>query len=83
MADLCCTTQDMVIGAYYLTSVKEDALGAGRSFISPEEAWMAYDAQELSLQAPIKVRIAGDLIETTLGRLIFQEALLQICKAVI
>ncbi|NLG86394.1 MAG: DNA-directed RNA polymerase subunit beta', partial [Firmicutes bacterium] len=64
-------TQDMVIGAYYLTSVKEDAIGAGRYFISPEEALMAYNAGELSLQAPIKIRLEGKLVETTLGRVIF------------
>lgn len=68
-------TQDMVLGAYYLTSVKEDATGAGRYFGSAEEAQMAYDARELSLQAPIKVRLKGKLEETTLGRLIFNQAL--------
>lgn len=68
-------TQDMVLGAYYLTSVKEDATGAGRYFSSAEEAQMAYDARELSLQAPIKVRLKGKLEETTLGRLIFNQAL--------
>jgi DNA-directed RNA polymerase subunit beta' len=68
-------TQDMVIGAYYLTSVKEDAPGSGRYFTSTEEAVMAYDAGELSLQAPIKVRLNGKQVETTLGRLIFYQDL--------
>lgn len=67
--------QDMVLGIYYLTSVKEDAVGAGRYFISPEEALMAYDARELSLQAPIKVRLDGKLMDTTLGRVIFYQDL--------
>jgi DNA-directed RNA polymerase subunit beta' len=68
-------TQDMVIGIYYLTSVREDAVGTGRYFISAEEAEMAHDAEELSIQALIKVRIDGELVETTLGRLIFNQAL--------
>ena len=78
-------TQDMVIGCYYLTIIKEDGLGAGRVFSSPDEALMAYQTQQLGLQAPIKVRITrtfGEvterrLIDTTLGRLIFNEAIPQ------
>ncbi|NMA55747.1 MAG: DNA-directed RNA polymerase subunit beta' [Firmicutes bacterium] len=68
-------TQDMVIGIYYLTSVREDAPGAGRIFTSAEEAEMAHDAGELSLQALIKVWLKDKLVETTLGRLIFNQAL--------
>lgn len=68
-------TQDMVLGVYYLTSLREDAPGAGRYFSTPEEAEMAYDARELSIQAPIKVRLDGKTVETTLGRLIFYQAL--------
>ncbi|HEX7100094.1 MAG TPA: DNA-directed RNA polymerase subunit beta' [Acidimicrobiia bacterium] len=50
-------SQDMVIGMYYLSELVEDAKGAGRIFSSPEEAEMAYDLGELSLHAPIKVRL--------------------------
>ncbi len=50
-------TQDMVIGCYYLTIVNEEAKGAGRSFCNMAEAEMAYAAGEITLQAPIKVRI--------------------------
>ena len=72
-------TQDMVIGCHYLTITREDALGAGRVFCSPDEAMMAYQCHQISLQAPIKVRIertfAGvterRVIDTTLGLLIF------------
>ena len=72
-------TQDMVIGCHYLTITREDALGAGRVFCSPDEAMMAYQCHQTSLQAPIKVRIertfAGvterRVIDTTLGLLIF------------
>jgi DNA-directed RNA polymerase subunit beta' len=57
--------QDMVIGVYYLTEVREgdDAIGAGRTFSNLEEARMAYDLGEIALQAPINLRVeelAGD-----------------------
>ena len=56
-------SQDMVIGVYYLSEFVEDARGAGRTFGSLEEAMMAYDMGELSLHAPIRLRVgelAGD-----------------------
>jgi len=55
--------QDMVIGVYYLSELVEDAPGAGRVFSNLEEAQMAYDLGEISIQAPIKLRVgelAGD-----------------------
>src|SRR5690606_38903131 len=55
-------TQDMVIGLYYLTSLKEGAKGEGRAFSSPGEAIMAYDLGELDLQARIKLRVEGDTV---------------------
>ncbi len=78
-------SQDMVIGCYYLTIVNENAKGAGRIFCSMDEAIMAYSQNEITLQSPIKVRIEREfngekgkkLIDTTLGRLIFNEALPQ------
>ncbi len=74
-------TQDMIIGCHYLTILREDAKGAGRVFASPDEAMMAYQCQQIALQAPIKVRIERTfegvterrVIDTTLGRLIFNE----------
>lgn len=48
--------QDMVIGLYHLTTVHEDAEGAGRSFSSVAEAIMAHDAGELDLNAPVSIR---------------------------
>ena len=78
-------SQDMVIGCYYLTIIHEDAKGAGRIFSSPEEAMMAYSLEQITLQSPIKVRIERSfggvtekrLIDTTLGRLIFNDAIPQ------
>ena len=78
-------SQDMVIGCYYLTIINKDAKGAGRVFCSEDEAIMAYSLGQITLQSPIKVRIersfngetANRLIDTTLGRLIFNDALPQ------
>ena len=78
-------SQDMVIGCYYLTIINENAKGAGRIFCSKDEAEMAYALGQITLQSPIKVRIertfkgetGQKLIDTTLGRLIFNDALPQ------
>ena len=75
----------MVIGCYYLTIINKDAKGAGRIFSSEDEAIMAYSMGQITLQSPIKVRITrtfrdetgSRLIDTTLGRLIFNDALPQ------
>ncbi|GLZ76834.1 DNA-directed RNA polymerase subunit beta' [Actinorhabdospora filicis] len=52
-------TQDMIIGLYHLTHGRDDVIGKGRSFSSVAEALMAHDANELNLQAPIKIRLEG------------------------
>lgn len=52
-------TQDMVMGIYYLTSVKEEATGEGRAFSTMSEAVMAFDRGELDLQAKIRLRLRG------------------------
>ncbi|MDA0565796.1 DNA-directed RNA polymerase subunit beta' [Streptomonospora sp. S1-112] len=54
-------TQDMIIGLYYLTTLKEGAKGEGRAYRTPAEAIMAYDLGELDLQAKIKLRVEGDV----------------------
>jgi DNA-directed RNA polymerase subunit beta' len=74
-------SQDMVIGVYYLSEHVDDAPGAGRMFGSVDEAMMAYDLGELSLHAPIKLRV-GDLagspemhenLKDSLGKLLTPE----------
>jgi len=50
-------SQDMIIGMYYLSALVEDAKGAGRAFSSVDEAMMAYETDDLSLHAPIKLRV--------------------------
>ncbi|MDI3281119.1 MAG: DNA-directed RNA polymerase subunit beta', partial [Bacillota bacterium] len=68
-------TQDMVIGCYYLTLEKEGDRGEGKAFSSPDEVRMAYENGDVSLHAKIKVRWRGELVETTPGRVFFNEAL--------
>jgi DNA-directed RNA polymerase subunit beta' len=69
-------TQDMVLGAYYLTIVKHGAKGEGGIFSNSVEAMLAYDQKTTHLQAPVQVRMPGHgLVHTTIGRLIFNEAL--------
>ncbi|GAA0602966.1 DNA-directed RNA polymerase subunit beta' [Kribbella sandramycini] len=82
-------TQDMIIGIYFLTMLKEGVKGEGRAFGSVAEAIMAFDRNELSLQAKITLRLTGAgltdgavelpgggfSLETTLGRALFNETL--------
>lgn len=68
-------TQDMVLGIFHLTSIKDGEKGEGKCFHSPAEAIKAYDTDKISLHARIKIRIDGELIETSVGRMIFNEAL--------
>jgi DNA-directed RNA polymerase subunit beta' len=72
-------TQDMVLGLYFLTSLRENELGEGRAFGSIAEALMAYDRNSLTMQARIKIRLThsgvSEIRETTLGRALFNEIL--------
>ncbi|MFT4298983.1 MAG: DNA-directed RNA polymerase subunit beta', partial [Aeromicrobium sp.] len=68
-------TQDMIIGLYFLTLDRDGHPGEGRAFSSVSEAIMAFDRREITLQSKVKIRIDGQLRETTLGRAIFNEAL--------
>jgi DNA-directed RNA polymerase subunit beta' len=79
-------TQDMVLGLYSLTRDDAAGVGAGRAFGSLSEAIMAFDRNELALQANVKIRLenvvtemggesSSKTIETTLGRALFNETL--------
>ncbi|MBU3091353.1 DNA-directed RNA polymerase subunit beta' [Clostridium sp. CM028] len=82
---VCVPTQDMVLGAYYLTIDKDGAKGEGRSFSSPDEVIMAYQVKDIDIHAKIKVKLFGtvdgvsitSIIETTPGKLIFNETIPQ------
>ncbi|WP_449281764.1 DNA-directed RNA polymerase subunit beta' [Leucobacter sp.] len=80
-------SQDMIIGLHHLTTIKPDAPGTGRAFGSVAEAILAMDEGSLDLGAQAKIRLTGYtdadglthekpvLVETSLGRAIFNEAL--------
>jgi DNA-directed RNA polymerase subunit beta' len=72
-APIAIPSQDIVLGCYYLTKVMPGARGEGRLFSDPEEVLQAHHAKLMDTQALIKVRINGTLMETTAGRVIFNE----------
>jgi len=61
-------TQDPIYAYYYLTLLDNDALGAGKYFRDLNEAWRAQEEGVIDLHAPVKIRIDGKIIDTTLGR---------------
>ncbi len=72
-------TQDMVLGSYYLTVDEDDQKGDGMIFKDFDEMFMAYQNGVAKLHAKVKVRIKldesdpGKLVESTIGRFIFNE----------
>ena len=73
-------TLDMVLGCYYMTMVSDGATGTGRIFSGFEDARLAYELGQIDLRALVKVRHeSGEngpgWLETTVGRIIFNEAL--------
>ena len=79
-------SQDMVLGIYYMTAVKPNAIGTGKRFSDSDEVRMAAECGNIEWQAKIKVPAPkdsfkeglfkkGDIIETTAGTLAFNEAM--------
>ncbi|MFZ7127817.1 MAG: DNA-directed RNA polymerase subunit beta' [Desulfobacterales bacterium] len=68
-------SQDIVLGLYYMTVPKEDSKGAGRIFANPGEVRNAFDAGAVALHAPITLRIQGERLETTVGRVLLWEVM--------
>lgn len=66
-------TQDIVLGIYYITRAVPREKGAGKIFANTEEVRVAYDAGVVGLHAPLKVRVDGKRIDTTVGRIILRE----------
>ena len=80
-----CPTQDMIIGCYYLTLQRDGEKGEGRAFSSEDEAIMAYQNGDITLQSKIRIRMEREwngekrrkLVDTSLGRVIFNNAIPQ------
>jgi len=78
-------TQDIILGCYWLNKITEGVKGEGKFFSNPEEAILAYDSGELDLKAKVKIRgikgteakkkLFSEMVETSVGRVIFNEAL--------
>jgi len=68
-------SQDIVLGLYYMTRERPLVKGTGAVFSSPAEVRVAYDHDAVDLQAAIKVRIDGELVDTTVGRVLLSELL--------
>ena len=64
-------SQDMVMGCYYMTKEKKGSKGEGKLFSSRNQLITAYQSGKVSVHAVVKVRVDGNLIETTPGRLMF------------
>ena len=68
-------THDMILGLYYMTRERPLSKGEGKVFADMAEARAAYDHKKIDLQARVKVRHGGELVETTVGRCILAEIL--------
>ncbi len=83
-------SRDIVLGSYWMSRIKTGEKGEGKVFSSPSEAILAYDSGAVSIHSPIRVRIveptppkirasgkndASELIETCVGRILFNEVL--------
>ena len=68
-------SQDIILGCYYMTKPRSGARGENRVFGSADEVRVAYDQEEVGLQARIRVRLDGKLHLTTTGRVLIYEML--------
>ena len=79
-------TQDMILGAYYLTMETEGEPGEGNYFCSPEEAVIAHENHDLGMHASIYVKMRKvdengverfGKVKTTVGRIIYNKGIPQ------
>ena len=69
-------SQDMILGTYYLTVVREDTRDKAKIFATYDEVMLAYDSHVIGLQDILYIRLPEHgRVETTAGRLIFNNAL--------
>ncbi|MCQ2346854.1 MAG: DNA-directed RNA polymerase subunit beta' [Paludibacteraceae bacterium] len=66
-------SQDMILGLYYITKPRTGVKGEGLIFYSPEEAFIALNEGKVDIHANIRVRIDGEMVETTPGRLMVNQ----------
>lgn len=68
-------SHEMTLGIYWMTQEKEGSLGEGKIFSSPEEAISFYNLGYVHIQAKVKVRVNGKVLDTTIGRVVFNSKL--------
>ena len=68
-------SQDMVLGLYYLTKQHQGEPYEWKCFSDPGEVIVAHNDRKIGMHTRIRVRIRGKLIETTVGRVIFNQIL--------
>ncbi|MGL5902961.1 MAG: DNA-directed RNA polymerase subunit beta', partial [Cetobacterium sp.] len=68
-------SQDMVMGCFYMTKDRPGAKGEGKAFSNKEQVLTAYDRDILDTHAVVNVRINGEMVKTTPGRIMFNEML--------
>ena len=68
-------SQDIVLGLYYMTRERLGVTGEGSVYGSPAEALIAYDHGAAHMQARVRVRINGAMVDTSIGRLIVGDLL--------
>ncbi|BCR20991.1 DNA-directed RNA polymerase subunit beta' [Borrelia miyamotoi] len=68
-------SQDIVLGLYYLTMERKNVVGEGRKFSNLNHVLIAINSKCLNYNARIYVKVDGEYVETTAGRVVFNEAL--------
>ncbi|MEG0398364.1 MAG: DNA-directed RNA polymerase subunit beta', partial [Cetobacterium sp.] len=68
-------SQDMVMGCFYMTKDRPGAKGEGKMFSNKEQVLTAYHNGILDTHAVVSVRINGEMVSTTPGRIMFNDIL--------
>jgi len=68
-------SKDIVLGIYYITHIKGGVKGEGKIFATSEEAILAYQLGFVAVNAKIRVDINGAILETSVGRILFNDIL--------
>ncbi|MDR3074011.1 MAG: DNA-directed RNA polymerase subunit beta' [Deltaproteobacteria bacterium] len=68
-------SQDIVLGLYYMSVERDFEKGEGKIFCAPWEVIAAYDHKQVGLHAKIRVRLDGELVDTTPGRILIHDVL--------
>jgi len=68
-------TQDIVLGCYWATKIDPESKGTGKIFGSFQEALFAADSGIIDLRAKIRVQVTKDILETSAGRILFNQTL--------